>query len=98
MKEDKVDLDNLTKEDFMAMAEYVGHTEAINRKLIEELRDAKASLMATVHQRNSLNKRLQTLMLDKMNTVDIGAVTSVPINTSIDLINPEQYREKKNQR
>lgn len=98
MKEDKVDLDNLTKEDFMAMAEYVAHTEAINRRLIEELRDAKASLMATVHQRNSLNKRLQTLMLDKMNTVDIGAVTSVPINANIDLINPEQYREKKNQR
>ena len=98
MKEDKVDLDNLTKEDFMSMAEYVAHTEAINRRLIEELREAKAALMATVHQRNSLNKKLQTLMLDKINTVDIGAVTSVPINTSIDLINPEQYREKKNQR
>jgi len=63
-----------------------------------ELREAKASLMATVHQRNSLNKKLQTLMLDKINTVDIKAVTSVPINTNLELINPEQYREKKNQR
>jgi hypothetical protein len=82
----------------MGMAEYVAHTEAINRKLLDELREAKASLMATVHQRNSLNKRLQTLMLDKINTVDIKAVTSVPINTNLELINPEQYREKKNQR
>jgi hypothetical protein len=82
----------------MGMAEYVAHTEAINRKLLDELREAKASLMATVHQRNSLNKKLQTLMLDKINTVDIKAVTSVPINTNLELINPEQYREKKNQR
>ena len=98
MENEQVDLDNLTKEDFMGMAEYVAHTEAINRKLLDELREAKASLMATVHQRNSLNKKLQTLMLDKINTVDIGAVTSVPINTNLELINPEQYREKKNQR
>ena len=98
MENEKLDLDNLTKEDFMAMAEYVAHTEAINRKLLDELREAKASLMATVHQRNSLNKKLQTLMLDKINTVDIKAVTSVPINTNLELINPEQYREKKNQR
>ncbi len=98
MENEQVDLDNLTKEDFMGMAEYVAHTEAINRKLLDELREAKASLMATVHQRNSLNKRLQTLMLDKINTVDIKAVTSVPINTNLELINPEQYREKKNQR
>jgi hypothetical protein len=98
MENEQVDLDNLTKEDFMGMAEYVAHTEAINRKLLDELREAKASLMATVHQRNSLNKKLQTLMLDKINTVDIKAVTSVPINTNLELINPEQYREKKNQR
>ena len=98
MENEQVDLDNLTKEDFMGMAEYVAHTEAINRKLLDELREAKASLMATVHQRNSLNKKLQTLMLDKINTVDIKAVTSVPINTNLELINPEQYRQKKNQR
>ena len=33
--ENELDLDNLTKEDFMAMAEYVAHTEAINNKLLE---------------------------------------------------------------
>jgi hypothetical protein len=96
--ENQLDLNNLTKADFMAMAEYVAHTEAINNKLLEELRETKSSLMATLQQRNSLNKKLQTLLLDKMNTVDIKAVTSVPINTNLELINPEQYREKKNQR
>ena len=98
MENEQLDLNNLTKEDFMAMAQYVAHTEAINNKLLEELREAKSSLMATLQQRNSLNKKLQTILLDRMNTVDINAVTSVPINTNLELINPEQYREKKNQR
>jgi flagellar biosynthesis/type III secretory pathway chaperone len=98
MENEQVDLNNLTKEDFMAMAEYVAHTEAINNKLLEELREAKSSLMATVQQRNSLNARLQNIMNDRVNTIDINNVTSVPISTNIELINPEQYREKKNQR
>jgi flagellar biosynthesis/type III secretory pathway chaperone len=98
MENEQLDLDNLTKEDFMAMAEYVAHTEAINNKLLEELREAKSSLMATVQQRNSLNARLQNIMNDRVNTIDINNVTSVPISTNIELINPEQYREKKNQR
>jgi hypothetical protein len=98
MENEQVDLDNLTKEDFMAMAEYVAHTEAINNKLLEELREAKASLMATVHQRNSLNAKLQTLVSEKINTIDVSAIKTEIVNTNLDLINPEQYREKKNQR
>ncbi len=96
--EKQLDLDNLTKDDFMAMAEYVAHTEAINGKLLEDLREAKASLAATVHQRNSLHARLQTIMSDRINTVDLSQIKTEVINTNIDLINPEQYREKKNQR
>jgi hypothetical protein len=96
--ENELDLDNLTKEDFMAMAEYVAHTEAVNNKLLEELREAKSSLLATLQQRNSLNARLQNIMHDRVNTIDVSAIQSVPINTNIELINPEQYREKKNQR
>ena len=96
--ENELDLDNLTKEDFMAMAEYVAHTEAINNKLLEELREAKSSLLATLQQRNSLNARLQNIMSDRVNTIDVSAIQSVPINTNLELINPEQYREKKNQR
>ena len=96
--ENELDLDNLTKEDFMAMAEYVAHTEKINEKLLEELREAKSSLLATLQQRNSLNARLQNIMHDRVNTIDVSAIQSVPINTNLELINPEQYREKKNQR
>ena len=97
MKEDKVDLDNLTKDDFMAMATYVAHTEAINRKLLEDLREAKASLAATVQQRNSLNARLQNIISEKINTIDVSSIKT-EIGTNIELINPEQYREKANQR
>jgi hypothetical protein len=96
--EEQLDLNNLTKEDFMAMAEYVAHTEAINNKLLEELKEAKASLMATVHQRNSLNAKLQTLVSEKINTIDVSAIKTEIVNTNLELINPEQYREKKNQR
>ena len=96
--EEQLDLENLTKEDFMAMAEYVAHTEAINSKLLEDLREAKSALMATVQQRNSLNARLQNLMSDRINTIDVTNIKTQVINTNLDLINPEQYREKKNQR
>ena len=95
MENEQLDLDNLTKADFMAMAEYVAHTEAINRKLLEDLREAKASLAATVHQRNSLNARLQNLMNDRINTIDVSSIKAEVINTNIELMNPEQYREKK---
>ncbi len=88
--EEQVDLDNLTKEDFLEMAKYVGHTEAINRKLLEDLREAKAALAATVHQRNSLHARLQTLMSDKINTIDVSQIKT-EIITNMDLVNPEQW-------
>ena len=96
--EEQLDLDNLTKEDFLEMAKYVAHTEAINRKLLEDLREAKSSLMATVQQRNSLNARLQNLMHERVNTIDVSQIKTEIINTNLELINPEQYREKKNQR
>ena len=96
--EEQLDLNNLTKEDFMAMAEYVAHTEAINNKLLEELKEAKSMLMATVHQRNSLNAKLQTLVSERINTIDVHAIKTEIVNTNLELINPEQYREKKNQR
>jgi flagellar biosynthesis/type III secretory pathway chaperone len=98
MENEQLDLNNLTKEDFMAMAEYVAHTEAINNKLLEDLREAKSSLLATLQQRNSLNARLQNIMLDRVNTIDVSAIKTEIINTNLELINPEQYREKKNQR
>lgn len=88
MENQEVDLDNLTKEDFLEMAKYVAHTENINRQLLEQLREAKAALMATVQQRNSLHAKLQNTMLERINTIDIS---EAPLQT-MDLTNPEMYR------
>jgi len=95
MNTEKLDLENLTQDDFLEMAKYVAHVENENRMLLEKLKECKSAVLATVQQRNSLNAKLQNMILDKVNTIDIQ---SVPINTSLELINPEQYREKKNQR
>ena len=73
------------------MAKYVAHVENENRMLLEKLKECKAAVLATVQQRNSLNAKLQNMILDKANTIDVTSIQSVPINTSLDLINPEQW-------
>ena len=95
MDNNELDLDNLSKDDFMEMAKYCHHLESQNRLLVEQLREAKAALMATVQQRNSLNARLQTLVMEKANTVDISAIKT-EIVTNQDLTNPEMYRVPAN--
>lgn len=87
MENQQVDLNNLTQEDFLEMAKYVAHTENQNRQLLEQLREAKAMLAATVQQRNSLNAKLQNVLLEKVNTIN---VQTVPMQT-MDLTNPEIY-------
>jgi hypothetical protein len=94
MENEELDLDNLTKEDFMEMAKYVAHVEAQNRVLLEQLREAKAMLTATVQQRNSLNAKLQSIVEQKINTVDISAIQT-EIVTNMDLTNPEMYAVPK---
>jgi hypothetical protein len=84
---EELDLDNLTKEDFLEMAKYVAHVENENRMLIEQLREAKAAVLATVQQRNSLHAKLQNILLERANTIDVQAV---PLQT-VDLTNPEMY-------
>jgi hypothetical protein len=97
--EQQLDLDNLTKEDFMQMAEYVAHVEAVNAKLLEDLREAKSYLSATIQQRNSAEAKLRNVLDMRMNTVPLTTeVIKTEIVSAIDLMNPEQYREKKNQR
>lgn len=91
MNTEKLDLENLTQDDFLEMAKYVAHVENQNRMLLEQLKECKAAVLATVQQRNSLNMKLQTMILDKANTIDVQSIESVPLNTSIDLINPEQW-------
>ena len=95
MENNELDLDNLTKDDFMEMAKYCHHLESQNRLLVEQLREAKAMLTATVQQRNSRNLRLQTLLNEKANTVDITTIKTEIVNSNLELMNPEQYRIKK---
>jgi hypothetical protein len=97
--EEQLDLENLTKENFMQMAEYVAHVEALNAKLLEDLREAKSYLSATIQQRNSAEAKLRNVLDMRMNTVPLTTeVIKTEIVSAIDLMNPEQYREKKNQR
>lgn len=87
--EEKPIKDQLSDEDILDMAKYIAYLENENKNIIEQLREAKAALAATVHQRNSLNAKLQTLLSEKKNIINIQ---SVPMQTDVDLINPEQYR------
>lgn len=97
--EEQLDLDNLTKENFMQMAEYVAHVEGVNAKLLEELRQAKSYLSATLQQRNSAEAKLRNVLEMRMNTMPVTTETiKTEIVSAIDLMNPEQYREKPNQR
>jgi hypothetical protein len=83
----EVDLDNLSREDFMEMARYIQHLE-------EQLEGAKTTGIALVGQRNILQKKVEQLTFMLQRGVRETPVNTV-MDTDYDLINPEQYREKK---
>ena len=87
---EELDLDNLTKVDFIEMAKWCHHLESQNRLLLEELREAKAAVLATVQQRNSLHAKLQNLVSEKINTIDVSAIQT-EIVSNVDFTNPEQW-------
>jgi hypothetical protein len=88
--EKEFDINNLTQDDFMEMAAYVAMSEKKNVELLNELQKTKSYLAATIQQRNSSEAKYQNLLADKaLKTVPI--TESTVINTSIDLINPEQW-------
>lgn len=91
----QIDLENLTQDDFLEMAKYVAYLENQNAQILEQLREAKAMLTATVQQRNSLNIKLQTILNERANTIDITSIKTEVVNSNLELMNPEQYREKK---
>lgn len=92
--EKELDLDNLTKEDFMEMATYVAHVEKERVAMFEELKKTKAYLTATIQQRNSAEIKYQTLLAQK--TAPIVPITEVTVvNTELDLVNPEQWAVPK---
>ena len=82
----------------MEMAAYINHLEQDNAKLLEQLKDAKAYLAATLQQRASAEGKLRSVLEQRVQQT-IPITKAVVTNLSnIELINPEQYREKKNQR
>jgi arginine deiminase len=92
--EKELDLDNLTKEDFMEMATYVAHVERERVAMFEELKKTKAYLSATLQQRNSAEMKYKALLEQKTEQIiPISEITV--INTELDLINPEQWAVPK---
>jgi hypothetical protein len=86
----EVDLNNLTKEDFMEMARYIQHLE-------EQLDAVKSTALAVVGQRDILQKKVDQMafMMRQMKQGVNETVTNTVMDIEFDLVNPEQYREKK---
>lgn len=88
--EREIDLENLTKEDFLELARYAHALE-------EQVAELKATAITLATQRNNENKKVKLLteeLARKQNTID---VTPIPATLEIygDLTNPEQYRVKQ---
>ena len=82
-----MDIDNLTQQDFIEMAQYVSYLEA-------ELENVKANAFAIVAQRDNAMKKLQELQ-HMIQLAKQGVTTKTSVTTTMDLINPEQYKVKK---
>ena len=94
-KEMVVDLENLKKEDFLAMAEYIQHLEGLVDVAIEKERELKAYAVTLANQRAAEHRRyleVKQQLESRVNTID---VTPAKLNIYSELTNPEQYREKK---
>ena len=92
--EKEFDINTLTQDDFMEMAAYVAMSEKKNVELLNQLRETKAYLSATLQQRNSAEQKYQNLLAQKtLQTIPLTEVTV--INTELDLVNPEQWAVPK---
>jgi hypothetical protein len=82
-----IDLDNLTKEDFIEMAKYVHSMEL-------RVQQMKAEMLALVTQRDNAQFKL-----NQLSSQVITPITNIPkkakLTDELDLVNPEQYRIKK---
>ena len=84
MENKQIDLDNLTKEDFIEMARYVHSMEL-------QVQELKAYCITLATQRNSAEKKINEIN----ESIYSPIVYNTAIDTEIELINPEQYRDKK---
>ena len=97
-KEMVVDLENLKKEDFLAMAEYIQHLEGLIDVAIEKERELKAYAVTLANQRAAEHRRYleikQLYDVSRANTINITP-QQTKLEIYSELTNPEQYREKK---
>jgi hypothetical protein len=89
----EVNLDNLKKEDFMELVKYISFLEGQIQQLNANVEQLKTYCITLKTQRvNADNKVIQMqAQMMSMNNQPI----SVKLNEDVVLINPEQYREKK---
>lgn len=88
--EREIDLDNLTRADFEELARYAHALE-------EQVAELKATAITLATQRNNEHKKVKLLteeLNNRHNTIDVIPIQS-KLETTINLVNPEQYREKK---
>jgi hypothetical protein len=96
-KELQVDLENLKKDDFLAMAQYIQHLEGLVDVALEKERELKAYAVTLANQRAAEHRRyleMKQLYENKINVVDITP-QQTKLEIYSELTNPEQYREKK---
>lgn len=97
-KEMVVDLENLKKEDFLEMAQYIQHLEGLLDAAIERERELKTIAVTFSTQRNQEHQRYleYKALYDR---TQVGVVnlkqSKATLNVYSELQNPEQYREKK---
>ena len=83
-----IDLDNLTRADFEEIARYCHNLEL-------RLEECKANAIALVTQRNNAYKEIERLKVGIQISQLPKQPQKVKLNDDMELINPEQYREKK---
>jgi len=84
-----MDIDKLTQEDFIEMAKYVSYLE-------QQVEDLKGYCITLKTQRVSADNKVRQLqgMLSTVQNIQ-STPTPIKLNDDITLVNPEQYREKK---
>jgi hypothetical protein len=80
-----LDLDNLSKDDFIEMAKYVHSMEL-------QVQELKAYCVTLATQRNSAERKMKEMQEQSWQSSEPIAVK---LNDDIVLTNPEQYRIKK---
>jgi hypothetical protein len=88
-KELNVDLNDLKKEDFLEMAKYIQHLES----QVEQLKGYCITLKT---QRVNADNKVIEMQARMMNMQSVQSQPmTVKLDDNITLMNPEQYREKK---